>query len=208
MSAVKALGRRSGQSPPILFICDSSPLYGPAHAHPRPRSWARAHRPTGAHMHPHTHAHGRMHTQACTHVTRTHVHLRTRIRALGLPLFRIILNSHCISLVLSHLQNTFHRVCTKCELFAVCLLQAIRQTERTQSNFEPMKVLDTINPHPTRAVHDGRYRREHSAKSWSQSRGQRANRAKLKADALHDAYECAWERRDERRAERKRRRAS
>ena len=71
-----------------------------------------------------------------------------------------------------------------------------------------VKVLNTINPHPTRAVHDGRYRREHSNKSWGQSRGQRANRAKLKADALHDAYECAWERRDERRAERKRRRAS
>lgn len=71
-----------------------------------------------------------------------------------------------------------------------------------------VKVLNTINPHPTRAVQDGRYRREHSAKSWGQSRGQRANRAKLKADALHDAYECAWERRDERRAERKRRRAN
>ena len=166
----------------------------------RPQARRRTHAPAYACARTHAGRHAR-HTHTCTRV-------RTRIRALGLSLFRMILNSHCILLVLSHLQNTFHRVCTKCEMFAVCLLQAIRQTECTHSKLRTVKVLNTINPHPTRAVHDGRYRREHSSKSWGQSRGQRANRAKLKADALHDAYECAWERRDERRAERKRRRAN
>ena len=106
-----------------------APARAPGHAHTGPQ----AHTGTRIRMHTGT----RMHTQACGHATRTHVHTRTRIRALGLPLFRIILNSHCILLVLSHLQKTFHRVCTKCGLFAVCLLQAIRQTERTKSNFEP-----------------------------------------------------------------------
>ena len=70
-----------------------------------------------------------------------------------------------------------------------------------------MKILNTINPHPTRAAHDGRYRREHSTKTWGASRGQKASRSKRKADALVEEFmrDAAKARAyDDRRAKRKR----
>jgi hypothetical protein len=70
-----------------------------------------------------------------------------------------------------------------------------------------MKILNTINPHPTRAAHDGRYRREYSTKTWGGSRGQKASRSKRKADALVGEFmrDAAKARAyDERRAKRKR----
>ena len=59
---------------------------------------------------------------------------------------------------------------------------------KTPQNKQHMRVLDTINPHPTRAVQDGRYRREYSTKTWGASRGQKACRSKRKADALVDEF--------------------
>jgi hypothetical protein len=77
----------------------------------------------------------------------------------------------------------------------------------TTNQQKRMKILNTINPHPTRAAHDGRYRREHSTKTWGSSRGQKANRSKRAADAMpcqfmRDAAKARTY--DERRAKRKR----
>ena len=48
-----------------------------------------------------------------------------------------------------------------------------------------MKTLGTINAHnPKRAQQDKRYRREHSSKTFSSSKGQRVNRYERIKDAL------------------------
>ena len=63
-----------------------------------------------------------------------------------------------------------------------------------------MRVLDTI-------LHDKRYRREYSNKSWGSSKGQKSSRARAITDSLVSAYSDRIERADLQRNNRRRARA-
>lgn len=56
-----------------------------------------------------------------------------------------------------------------------------------------MRVLDTI-------LHDKRYRREYSNKTYGSSKGQKSSRARAITDRLECAYSDRIERKDERKA--------
>jgi hypothetical protein len=74
--------------------------------------------------------------------------------------------------------------------------------------FGGMKTLATINAHnPKRAQQDKRYRREHSSKTFSSTKGQKMNRYERIKDALEldraDSIDRSNEQKQSRRAKRK-----